>query len=237
MNGMGIESIEAETQRMRWILDSQRISPSGVIYAGANVGEHVPVFRALGFKRILAIEPNPDAFARLQENVGKAEDVRCVNAAVSDHEGTIPFYAIPAIPTLNSILPLDKEFWQHQFGVSIDDIVKASHVPAKTLDSLIDGRDEAFNVLYMNIQGAELLALKGAIRCLAKVDAVFTEVNFHARYTGSTTFSELDSFLRGAGMELTYLQKYLPPQQKEPWLHGEALYVSRAHATRTAVRL
>jgi FkbM family methyltransferase len=63
-----------------------------VIDAGANVGTATVWFR-LRFPqaRIVAVEPDPGALERLRRNVGDDPGVEIVQAALSDHDGTVRF--------------------------------------------------------------------------------------------------------------------------------------------------
>ena len=48
----------------------------------------------------------------------------------------------------------------------------------------------------MDIQGAELMALRGATRCLENAKALQIEVNYQQLYEGCVLISEMDEFLR-----------------------------------------
>jgi len=52
-----------------------------------------------------------------------------------------------------------------------------------------------FNFMNIDLQGAELLALKGATEALTHVDAIYTEVNKIDVYVDCVKITELDSFL------------------------------------------
>lgn len=63
--------------------------PQLIVDAGANVGSATLWFRErFPDARIIAIEPNPEAFGRLQRNVGDDRDVELVNAALSATDGS-----------------------------------------------------------------------------------------------------------------------------------------------------
>ena len=48
----------------------------------------------------------------------------------------------------------------------------------------------------MDIQGAELLALKGSTKILDKIDIINTELNFDELYEGCALAHEIDKFLK-----------------------------------------
>lgn len=79
------------------------------------------------------------------------------------------------------------------------------------------------NYWCLDIQGAELRALKGASHTLQNVDAIFTEVSTDALYKGGVMMRELDEFLMERGFVRTmtcFTEKH--------W--GDALYVRKKSA-------
>ncbi|MET0401707.1 MAG: FkbM family methyltransferase [Cystobacter sp.] len=207
---------------LRTLFQTHLVTPRGIIYAGAHIGENIGAFLDAGAETVLCLEPNPEDFAELERHASKR--VRCVNVAVSDRDGSSPYFMVPGVPTLNSTLEPDNGYWTRLVGEQL----VAQYAPTRlevqtlTLDTLLEQQGGAapYNVLYMNIQGGELLALRGATKTLASIDTVFTELNFERRYAGCALFEEVDAFLREAGFRLMYLEKF-PSSGGE---HGEALY-------------
>src|SRR5262245_52901688 len=64
---------------------------SVAIDCGAHVGNVTAAFSATG-ARVVAFEPNPEAFAALRERFERVDNVRLVNAAVSDRDGRARLY-------------------------------------------------------------------------------------------------------------------------------------------------
>ena len=55
--------------------------------------------------------------------------------------------------------------------------------------------------MYMNIQGAELMALQGATKALDHLKGILLEINFNERYNDSPSADALDEYLAGFGFE------------------------------------
>ncbi|KAB2966167.1 MAG: FkbM family methyltransferase [Thermoanaerobaculia bacterium] len=194
-----------------------RIPPRGVIHVGAHEGQELPVYREMGFARALLIEANPAVFARLESAVGGAAGVELVSCAICDREGTVEL-RVTSFDQSSSLLAL-----KHHREV-YPDIVESEvlAVPARRLDNLISERTEAdadFNLLVLDVQGAELLVLRGAERVLAGLDAVVAEINFEELYEGCALADELDGFLAARGFERVATSCYHHPS----W--GDALYL------------
>jgi FkbM family methyltransferase len=213
----------AETFHFLSLVVDYKVAPRGIVYAGAFTGEHIPIFLTIGFERVLAIEPNPAAFAQLSKLA--SDRVRCVHGALSASEGSASLYDVEGVPTLNSLLEPDLPAIFAHLGrrpPSLDRIA----VKTFALDDILGGLpEETYNVLYMNIQGGELNALLGASGSLSGLQAIVTEVNFVPRYRGCPTFDVLDRHLEERGFRMMRLRKY-------GWSggeHGEAFYLSHAH--------
>jgi hypothetical protein len=77
-----------------------------------------------------------------------------------------------------------------------------------TLDALMTEAGWAGNVdlLKIDVQGAELHALRGAEKTLPRVRFVLTEVSFTPLYEGSCVFGEVYDLLSAQGFRLLSLQ-------------------------------
>ncbi|KAF0219357.1 MAG: methyltransferase FkbM [Geobacteraceae bacterium] len=175
------------------------INPRGVIHIGAHEGGELPKYRAMGIQRVLFIEANPAVFARLEENVGGKSGVDLVNCAISDHDGTAVLH-VTSMDQSSSLLPLKKHKDIYPDIAETGQII----VSARRLDSLLQELELApadFNLLNIDIQGAELLAFKGSTTTLPFIEGINTEVNFAELYSGCAVIDQLDDFLEARGFE------------------------------------
>ena len=175
------------------------ITPKGIIHVGAHEGTEVGYYQAMGAQKILFVEANPAVFERLQANLAGYPNAQAVNCAISDRNGTINLH-VTSYDQSSSILPL-----KHHQDI-YPDIVETHQVtvPSKTLDTLLQELElnpADFNILNIDIQGAELLALQGATNWLQYVDAINTEVNYQELYEGCALVHDLDEFLDRHGFE------------------------------------
>jgi hypothetical protein len=143
---------------------------------------------------------------------------------LADFDGLTSYFDIPQYPWFNSILSPDPDFFKKRYGEARVNSIELHEIQVQCcrIDSLLRDADEEPNVLYLNIQGAELQALNGATRSLETfVDAVFLEINYDRRYLSCPLYDEIDAFLSGYGFIPSYIHRY-------PWAHfghGEALFV------------
>jgi FkbM family methyltransferase len=108
---------------------------------GANIGNRTEVFRDLGFKKIISIEPQLDCIATLKNKFGNSESIVIVEAAMSDSTGKDKI----RISNANTISSMSDDFitevkkerfnalnWDGVLEIStftLDDMIKTYGVP------------------------------------------------------------------------------------------------------------
>lgn len=152
-------------------------APDVILDVGANIGVASLFFRAHYPKaEIVAIEPDPDTFAKLERNVGGDPGTRVLNAAVAAERGDVLLFRPPG----------------HSIAASLKyrgrDRDASTRVPAETLDALCAELDLArIDVVKLDVEGAELEVLRGFSR-LDEVAVIVGEA--HPRLLGE----DLDEF-------------------------------------------
>ena len=173
------------------------IRPRGVVHVGAHEGLEWPSYQRMGISAAIFIEANPAVFSRLATNLGAVEGLALANCAIADVSGRARLHVTSA-DQCSSLLPLGRHLEYYPEIVE----TRTIDVPAWTLDDLIaqlgihPGR---FNLLNIDIQGAELQALKGARRLLASIEAINVEVNFEELYDGCAQIEDIDQLLSEHG--------------------------------------
>jgi len=186
---------------------------SGAIYAGGHKGEMLLTLVLLGFNKIIVVEPQPELFKQLQDNIALVNQllsgydrmigaqqttlIEAVQCAVGALNSEAEFY-ITSQSALSSLFQPIEEVIQEETNYSEVSINNQIVVPIKTIDSLIEqsfGDISDFNFLYMNIQGSELNALEGAKQTLTHLDSIYLEKNLTDRYEGCPDSSEIDEYL------------------------------------------
>lgn len=95
------------------------------------------------------------------------------------------------------------------YGVHADRLAYATNVAAERAHKLIDikpldmiARHEAPYLLKLDIEGAELPALRGAVATLRKTQMLIIEISVMNRYEGEGSFAEIVHFLAQHGFRL-----------------------------------
>ncbi len=209
----------------------RRIAKVGVVHVGADVGQEVAQYFSYGFENIILIEANPDCYQILVSKFGSDPRIRIFNFAICDKEGTVDFHIHTSRSGSTepaSILPMKR----------FKEIVKTLHttktiqVPAITLDALFEKHQIAFaayNFINIDIQGAELLAFRGAEKLLSSVDVIVSEVNVVEMYENGALEDDVVRFLDQKGFERKqsiYHTLYDENSTFPAW--GEGLFVKRS---------
>jgi FkbM family methyltransferase len=212
---------------LRALFMKHRVKPRGIIHIGAHEGQEITQYSEMGVERVLFIEANPEVYQRLAERIDGMNGVIAVQCAVSDFNGTICLH-VTSNNQSSSVLPLKR----HQDIYPSITEVSTVEVPCRTLDTLLAELklDPAwYNIINIDIQGAELLALKGSQETLSHIEAINSEVNYEELYEGCARIWEIDAFLDTWGFErVATVTPYHPS-----W--GDGLYIKSPIVTMSAL--
>jgi FkbM family methyltransferase len=173
------------------------IQPKGILHVGANVGEEAPVYDELGIKNVQWVEANPYICEKLRLNVEPLGH-KWYNFAAGDQNENIMLHESNNGSQSSSILDLGTHKVAHPEVHYLRDIP----VQMRRIDdvftpySLID-----VDFLNMDIQGAELKALKGMGEFLKYFKWAYLEVNKEELYKGCALVQDIDTYMLGFGFK------------------------------------
>jgi FkbM family methyltransferase len=183
-------------------------APNVIFDIGANRGDTAIKYSNLfPTAKIYAFEPFEETFKKLKNNVKDYPNINIYNFAIADTIGETILH-INKNEDTNSILSSSK------IGLSSDDQVKTigqTIIKTDTIDAFcLSHKIDKIDILKMDIQGAELMALIGAKKILAekKIDLIYTETYFRRQYNNQPLFHEISKFLADYGY---YLQDLYAP--------------------------
>jgi FkbM family methyltransferase len=202
-----------------------------VFDCGANVGVisriYADLFRAA---TIYAFEPVPETHAALARECAAVDRIVPVQAAVSDRDG-------------EATIHLDADHWA-------DSLIRRPEpdparprrgrtlmAPTLALDGFAGSRGIEFvDLLKLDVEGAELLAISGAGRLLAnqRVGVICCELNFKPRHAGHARASQIIEALWAHDYRLFdfYEETRPDPSRGIGWLDGIFLPASQHPAFR-----
>lgn len=174
-----------------------------VVEVGARDCRETLGFRALyRDARIYAFECNPATLPLCRERVAGQPGITLVERAVSDRAGRLRFYPIdPAATPAGRYNPGASSLLRASGAYEHEDYVQTEiEVEAVTLEGFMrEAGLEDIDLLWMDIQGAELAALRGLGERIAAVKLIHLEAEFVEIYAGQPLFPEVRSFLEAHG--------------------------------------
>nr|WP_269205119.1 FkbM family methyltransferase [Motilibacter aurantiacus] len=233
-----------------------------VLELGARDCEETLAFsRALPQARVHAFECNPATLPECRRKVAGNPRINLVEQAVSDREGVISFFPIDPDRTRTTWEdgnPGASSLFRASGKYPVETYVQREiEVPTTSLRAFLAAQGiDRVDLMWMDIQGAELLALRGLGPRIRDVALIHLEVEFLDIYEGQPLFGEVKSFLNANGFLLhafttmgefaadaVFVNKGLLPARDRPGalLHDRSLlyrarslpgHVERARASR-----
>lgn len=175
------------------LVEKYNIQFKGILHVGAHECEEINDYeRYIQRNKILWIEALPD---KVEISKQRYPNVLIEHAVVSDVVETVKFN-VSNNGQSSSIL----EFGLHSTFHPGVHYVGHYNATTKMLKDIICNYDIDYNFLNLDIQGAELKALKGMEPYLHKVDYIYSEVNSDYVYKNCALVGEIDEYLLMFGL-------------------------------------
>ncbi len=173
-----------------------------VVDAGAHHGQTAAEYlKHFTGSRVIALEPDPGNFAVARQALAPFGDrVDVLPLALAEADGSVSLRRT-SHSGAHSLLEVGD---MRYFDAPVETLPPVE-VRAVSLDSLCASyRLDRLDILKMDIQGAELLALRGGGKLLARhaIGLIALEVLFQPLYRGQPTFWDIADHLRSLGYAL-----------------------------------
>ncbi len=158
--------------------------------------------------KIYAFECNANTLDICRKNIEPFKDrITLIEGAVTDYDGTITFYPInqketkttwpDGNPGASSIFKSNRTYTIEHYVQ--DEVTTNCH----RLDTVMQTHNiPRVDIIWMDLQGAELLALKGLGTHIDNVKYMHTEVSHHPMYSGQVMFNELHNYITSHNLQL-----------------------------------
>jgi len=166
----------------------------GILHIGAHECEEIRAYeKIISRNKILWIEAIPEKVTLCKQ---RYNNILIEQAVVSDVVENVTFN-VSNNGQSSSILELGLHTLYHPNVHYIN----SYNVTTKILRDILPKYNIPFNFINLDIQGAELKALKGMSEYLSNVDYIYTEVNDDYVYKGCNLIGEIDEFLKEYNFE------------------------------------
>lgn len=189
-----------------------------VLHVGAHKAEELGSYQELGAKHVIWVEANRLLAANLRLLLDPKFN-SIILGVVSDKDDEKVWFNVSNNLQSSSIL----ELGEHSSLFPDVHYCTKEERQTTTIKSILTNLGLGFEDIGMfnlDIQGAELLALKGCGEEISKIPYIYTEINTRPVYQGCAILPELDEYLFRYGFE----RKETMLWENHPW--GDAFYVN-----------
>jgi FkbM family methyltransferase len=191
---------------------------NGIIHLGAHIGQEADTYNKCGVSNVVWIEANPKIINTLISNVSKYKH-KVINACVSDTVGKQIQFNITNNEESSSILELGTHEHHHKH-IHVSETLNMKTTTLKNIYKEYNLNPKEFNLLNIDIQGAELLALKGLEEYLCNFEYLYLEVNQEHLYKECALVTELDDYLEKFGF-------FRVETEMTQYNWGDAVYIKK----------
>lgn len=171
---------------------------TGILHIGANSGQEREIYNNYG-KNVLWIEPIPDIFAQLTENIKPFPKQKALNYLLTDvDDKEYKFYLSNNAGESSSIFDfhLHKDIWPQVWytgelqlkSIALNTLVEKESIDIKN-----------YQILVMDTQGSELLILKGGNKYLSGFKYIKAEAADFESYKDCCLIDEITEYLKEFG--------------------------------------
>jgi FkbM family methyltransferase len=197
------------------ILLSNKINITGCFHIGAHECEELNFYNQMGLKAedIVWIDAIP---SKVTEAINKGIP-NVYNAVITDKNDEEIVFNISNNVQSSSVLEFGTHSQEHPWVVYVDKIKQKSI----TIDTFFERNNidaSKYNFWNFDIQGAELMALKGATQSIKYAKALYLEVNEKELYKNCGLITDIDNFLSNYNFK-----RVLTNMTKHGW--GDAFYI------------
>ena len=192
------------------------IPEKGILHIGAHMCEERALYNSIkiGDNDTLWIE----AIGEIVAYVKKInENINIVQAVITDKDDEELSFMITNNKESSSIFNFGTHDIEHPHVFEIE----RRRLKSITLNTLFERNNiphDRFDFINIDIQGAELKALKGAVHILPHIKAIYAEVNEKMLYEGAGLLPELDEYLATFNFK-----RVITNMTRHGW--GDALYI------------
>jgi FkbM family methyltransferase len=195
------------------IIRSHSLSISWIVEAGCHNGsDSLNLLKINDEVVIHAFEPDSVAFDSAMKNVSSSR-FKLSQFALMDRDG------MARIIPLNSTFGTGSSIVKFGEPGEFENVDRTDLIQCRRLDGLDISSSQGRGAFWIDVEGAEIELVKGAIETLKKVDVIQIEVVLHdMSSTRRATWRQLNQMIRGSGFELCYAPVH-------PGYFGDCIYV------------
>ena len=174
------------------LLENRKIKIRGCLHIGAHLCEEISVYNSIGVANedIIWIEANEE----LVKSAKNKNILNIYNAIITDIDYSCVVFNKANDTSSSSILSM-LEHKNAYPNISYIEECKNKSITIDTFIAFHNLNEKMYDFMNIAIQGAELLALKGAIKFIKNVKIIYCKIHEIELYKNCASITELDDFL------------------------------------------
>jgi FkbM family methyltransferase len=184
---------------------------------GAHRGGEAAVYDWFN-KQTIWIEANPKIIDDLKDHTSQYINQKVIQALLSDEDNKLENFNISSNDGASSSIFSFGSYKKIHEKIKMTDVMK---LKTNTLDTIIKKEQiniDKYDFWVVDLQGAELLALKGANEMIKSCKFMYIEISKENIYKNGANWNELNEFLKK--------RNFIPVWEPEG-IHTDVLYIKR----------
>lgn len=206
--------------KLDYLYIKYNLNLKGILHIGAHECEEYDdyVSKGITYDKQLWIEALPEKVEIIKRKFNNKINV--INSVVTDKDNEKVIFNVTNNFQSSSVLNLKTHLDEHP-NIYVNNKIELTSSKIKSIYDKYKIDYNKYNFLTLDIQGAELLALKGmGDEILKNFDYIFTEVNQKELYENCALLPDVDEFLKKKGFERVEIQ-----MTEHGW--GDAFYLRK----------
>ncbi len=197
---------------------------------GASEGFYGIELRECGYTgRIISFEPLAQSYESLKIRSSKDKKWDCFNVALGDVNKEVEM-SVSGRVTSSSLLPMTET---HISAMPPSATISKERIVVRTLDLFLGSEIKPDERIYMKIdvQGFEMLVLKGAEKILNQVVAMELELSLAQLYQGGPLFIDMLNYMEDLGFMVVSLNHVFSDANTDQLLQVDGIFKRKAFKT------
>lgn len=188
----------------------------GIIHIGGHIGEEIPLYKELGFEKILTFEPLSVPFSQIPNGEGIYNE----QYAIGSENKKVEMFVANNYQSSSILQPITHLIYHPSIVFEEKEMVNVISLDWYFQNNNYNFKVDDFAVMVIDAQGYEGEVIAGAENTLNHMKVVYSEINAGELYKGCIHISKLDEILKSK-----YLLSRKETLYNQITAEGEAIYV------------
>ena len=188
----------------------------GIIHIGGHIGEEIPMYKELGFKKVLTFEPLSVPFSQIPNGEGIYNE----QYAVGSENKEVEMFVANNYQSSSILQPVNHLIYHPSIAFEGKELVKVVSLDWYFENNNHELKVSDFDVMVIDAQGYEGEVVAGAEKTLHHMKVVYSEINAGELYKDCIHIFKLDEILK-----TKYSLDRKETLYNEITAEGEAIYV------------